>query len=198
MRLYLLLVLYSFCLGYTIYLQSMEKFVTFLETAKHIQKLLENKAIKELEHIAAELRKLGFLFNVYKNPTPVGVAIIPLVNDNGFIGKYLGLVRNIAPCVGGEAFGGGFVDEGETIEQALTRECKEEFNISIDVESWTLVCSKITPTNNVLIFGKTAGLHVDRVDWEFTNSEVQKVVMLDKTSKLCFPLHQEILDSLYP
>lgn len=171
--------------------------MTFLETAKNIQRLLENKAIKELEYIASELRKLGFLFNVYKNPTPVAVAVIPLLDDNGLTGKHLGLVRNIPPCVGGEAFGGGFVDEGETIEQALSRECHEEFNIEIPVEAWSLFKSKITPTNNVLIFGKMSGLHVNQVDWAFTNSEVQKVIMLDKNSKLCFPLHQEILDLIY-
>ena len=171
--------------------------MTFLEIAKSIQNLLENKAIKELEFISSELRKLGFLFNVYKNPTPVGVAIIPLYDDEGFIGKYLGLVRNIPPCVGGAAFGGGFVDEGETIEMALSRECKEEFNLDIKEELWSLVKSKITANNNVLVFGKMPGLHVSQVDWDFTNSEVQKVIMLDESSELCFPFHQEMLNSMY-
>lgn len=60
----------------------------------------------------------------YKNPTPTVDAIIEL-ND----GRVVVIERKNPPY--GVAFPGGFVDEGESLEDACIREAAEECNVAI-------------------------------------------------------------------
>lgn len=68
--------------------------------------------------------KCGYESDLYKNPSPV-VDIIIEINDSIIL-----IERKFFPF--GWAIPGGFVDYGETVEQAAVREAKEE--TSLDVE----------------------------------------------------------------
>lgn len=49
-------------------------------------------------------------------------------------GEIVLLRRGIEPCLGKWVFPGGFVDRGETVEQAAIRETKEESNLDVEIE----------------------------------------------------------------
>ncbi|MGQ9654299.1 MAG: NUDIX domain-containing protein [Thermodesulfobacteriota bacterium] len=49
-------------------------------------------------------------------------------------GQVVLLRRGIEPCLGKWVFPGGFVDRGETVEQAVIRETKEEANLDVEIE----------------------------------------------------------------
>lgn len=67
--------------------------------------------------------KCSFIF--YQNPTPTTFAIIEKNN------QVLLIKRKINPFKGDWDLPGGFVEENETLEQALGREVKEETNLEI-------------------------------------------------------------------
>lgn len=133
----------------------------------------------------------------YKNPTPVAVNVVFVKKNDNTLGV-LGVERAIEPFIGGLAMPGGFVNEMETIEQGAAREFEEECGMRTDASKWVLTESKITPNNRVLIF-TTLDEYISESDVQKMqpNDEVKSFVILDKSSKLCFSLHQEILDSIF-
>jgi len=133
----------------------------------------------------------------YNNPTPVAVNVVAVVKDDGSFGL-LGVERNIEPHIGGLAFAGGFVNEMETIEQAAAREFKEEVGIDSDASAWAMKRSAISPNNRVLIFCAYNDILSEAdVAKMVPNEEVRRFVILDEDSKLCFSLHQEVLDEIF-
>lgn len=131
----------------------------------------------------------------YENPTPVAVNVVPLINDDHEVVGLLGIERGVEPHVGGLALPGGFVNKMESIEQGAAREFEEETGYHTEPSDWLLLESKITPNNRVLIFcAADFAMHVDEVQNLKLNDEVKGFHVLTKDSKLCFSLHQEILD----
>ena len=70
-------------------------------------------------------------FEYYK---PVSVATVALIFDE--TGKLLVTRRQKDPCKGKLGLPGGFVDIGETIEEGVVREVKEETNLGVSVERY--------------------------------------------------------------
>lgn len=67
----------------------------------------------------------------YKNPIPTADIIIEITRDDGKRGIIL-IERKYPPY--GWAIPGGFVDYGETLEQAAVREAKEETSLDVQLE----------------------------------------------------------------
>jgi ADP-ribose pyrophosphatase YjhB (NUDIX family) len=140
---------------------------------------------------------------MYKNPTPVAVALIR-VGDADI--KLIAGRRNIEPFIGGLAFPGGYVNEGESAEVAVAREVYEEIGMVTEPGHWRPVLTRVTPDNKLLIFMRhiftlTAEQYVENVRSLFIvannftpNAEVSELVLVDTGDTLCFPLHQELLD----
>lgn len=129
---------------------------------------------------------------IYKNPIPVAVVVVP-VNEGILV-----IQRNIPPHVGGWAFPGGFVDEGETVFEAAKRELKEEVGIDYQGE-FSILSIESTPNRaNLLIFLKaTQGLSPKDLEQFTPNSEVQAVKVIKKYEDLCFPLHSLTLHKIF-
>lgn len=71
--------------------------------------------------------RCGNKIGVYKNPVPT-VDIIIEIGSNGIV-----LIKRKNPPIGW-ALPGGFVDYGESLEEAATREAKEETDLDIKLE----------------------------------------------------------------
>lgn len=133
----------------------------------------------------------------YNNPVPVAINVVCVERNDGTMGL-LGVLRGIEPFVGGLAFPGGFTNEMENIESAAAREFEEEVGIETDEGDWTLLSSAITPNNRVLVFcGYDDVLTEDDVAKMVPNDEISGFVILDRDSKLCFSLHQVVLDEYF-
>ncbi len=70
-------------------------------------------------------------FNFYLN---TAAAVAGIIKDSS--GRILMTVRRFDPMAGKLDLPGGFVDDSETAEEALTREVKEELNLNIESISY--------------------------------------------------------------
>jgi 8-oxo-dGTP diphosphatase len=128
----------------------------------------------------------------HQNPIPVAVGLIRVLQGNEI--KYLGVVRSLDP-VGGLAFPSGYVEKGESIEEAVAREVLEETGVSTQASDWRLTHSRTNAGNRALIFCELIPVKtVSQVLPKFVaNTETSGTLLLDASSVLCFPLHQEAL-----
>jgi ADP-ribose pyrophosphatase YjhB (NUDIX family) len=84
----------------------------------------------------------------YVNPLPVAVAVLP-VGDG-----LLGVRRAIPPALGELALPGGFIDLGESWQEAVVRELWEETGVRADAAEVTLFDTLSAPSGTtLLVFG---------------------------------------------
>ncbi len=151
--------------------------------------------------------RLGALFNQatggklspYNSPSPVAVAVVPVLTDNGY--RVLGVRRAIEPNKGRLALPGGFVNPGEEPRAAAAREVLEETGLALDVESFFPQCdARAAGGNTTLLFYIYSGTATvaqfeaacERLA-EQGDGEAFELVLLDSSDTLGFPLHQEAL-----
>lgn len=134
---------------------------------------------------------------VWRNPLPVAIVAVPVVMADGedpF--AYVGVVRNIEPGKGKEAFPGGYIDWNEkSIAAAGRREVKQETGLTVKnlkIEGTELI------NNFVCFMMKCDPVKYSRINFDFSNEETQKLVLLDHTSlnKMAFSIQRKFLRKL--
>lgn len=133
----------------------------------------------------------------YQNPKTIAVMCQELYS--GMRSSYLLVTRESEPFIGELAFPGGWVEMGETIEQAAGREFKEE--VGIEIPTPKLIHSMVgvdlpgAPTNLILAFcHSVVALEWREVYAQFRpNREVRSVHWSKGDEKLCFPTHEQTL-----
>ncbi len=121
----------------------------------------------------------------YQNPIPVVIAVIP-VTGGGIVVQQ----RGISPGKGELALPGGFMELGETPQEAIAREVKEEMGMDV-VASKLLGVESNGNKNMVLIFFETEPVETSSVPLGWSNSEVENVFIEKGDAKLAFPAHQK-------
>ena len=127
----------------------------------------------------------------YKNPAPVAVVVVPV--DGGV----LSVRRAIPPQIGHLALPGGFVNWGESWQQAACREVFEETKLVILPEELTLLELISVPEGNLLIFCRAQPRTKDQVELSFVNEEVSEMVVLYGPQELAFPTHTKMLGQAF-
>ncbi|GAA1017906.1 NUDIX hydrolase [Acrocarpospora pleiomorpha] len=123
----------------------------------------------------------------YRNPLPVAVLLLPV--DDGL----LVLRRNVEPHIGALALPGGFIEVGETWQEAAVRELREETGVVTAVTGVRLFDALSAPDGTVLIFGLGAWTPGVALPPVAATAEASEFLVIDKAQELAFPLHTQVV-----
>lgn len=124
----------------------------------------------------------------YRNPLPVAVALLPVTDAHG-----TGLVvitRAIAPRRGDRALPGGFIDLGESWQDAVVRELGEETGIEAPAAEVRLADALSSP-QHLLLFGLLPPRLAAELPPSAPTDETEGWELLREPAELAFPLHTE-------
>ncbi len=128
----------------------------------------------------------------YINPIPVCVMIVPYKSG------IMGVRRGIQPGKGMPALPGGFVDGGESWQEAGARELWEEIQVRISPNSIQEFAVHSTEDKRlILIFGISKQITSENL-LQFTPSEeaIERLI-LNGSESLAFPLHEEMMKKYF-
>lgn len=128
----------------------------------------------------------------FVNPLPVAVVLLPV--DDGLL-----LVRrNIEPQIGRLALPGGYIDRGESWQQAGARELFEETGVVIQPEDLREFRVKSAPDyRTLMVFGVARALRSSDLPPFAPNEETQAVCIVTAPLELAFSTHTEALQEYF-
>ncbi|MEW6432420.1 MAG: NUDIX domain-containing protein [Myxococcota bacterium] len=121
------------------------------------------------------------------NPLPVAVLVLPV--DDGV----LVIRRNEGAGKGELALPGGFIDLGETWQEACARELYEETGIRIAAETVESLGVRSAPDGFLLVFGRGPWLREADLPPFVAGPEIAERRVVREPVKLAFALHEEML-----
>jgi ADP-ribose pyrophosphatase YjhB (NUDIX family) len=119
----------------------------------------------------------------YLNPLPVAVALVPV--DDGL----LVVRRDVEPNRGALALPGGFIDLGESWQQAAVREVAEETGVRIDPDQIRLLDAVSAPDGTLLVFGLAPATTAAALPASAPTAETTGWELITAPTALAFPLH---------
>ena len=123
----------------------------------------------------------------YLNPEPVAVVMVP-------VGEALLVVRRgINPGKGGLALPGGFIDYGESWQQAAARELYEETGLQIPPGSIAPIWAASAPDSTLIVFGLAEPVPQDALTALHPGEETEEILIVDRPVPCVFSLHQELI-----
>ncbi|MCS7073036.1 MAG: NUDIX domain-containing protein [Bacteroidia bacterium] len=123
----------------------------------------------------------------YLNPTPVAVLIQPILE-----GGVLLIERGIPPHIGKYALPGGFIDIGETWQQAAARELKEETGVEVPASDIQLF-DVVSAHHVLLVFGWNKPISHSLLNTFKPTNETTAYKITTQSEELAFPLHTIVL-----
>jgi ADP-ribose pyrophosphatase YjhB (NUDIX family) len=121
------------------------------------------------------------------NPTPVAVLLVPV--DKGL------LVIKRRQAVAGRgrlALPGGFIELGESWQQAAARETYEEAGVPVSVDEVTLYDARSAPDGTLLVFGLARPRRAVDLPTFVSSDEVGERTVMLAPAELAFPLHADV------
>lgn len=126
----------------------------------------------------------------YLNPLPVAVVILP-------VGAGLVVIRrNTEPRKGTLTLPGGYIDFGETWQQAGSREALEETGIAVSSAELRLFDVMNGLDGTLVVFGLTAHRPASCLR-PFSSEETQEVALIEEPTELGFSMHTEVVERFF-
>jgi ADP-ribose pyrophosphatase YjhB (NUDIX family) len=126
----------------------------------------------------------------YRNPLPVAVMVAP-VDLGGRVGV-LAVRRAIAPRAGWLALPGGFIEVGESWQEAAARELHEETGVTVRATTVRVFTVHSAP-DVLIVFGQVDPLPQASLPPLLPTAEASAIVILTDPVDLAFPLHTLVL-----
>lgn len=106
--------------------------------------------------------------------------------------------RGIEPDKGSLALPSGYIDYGETWQEAAVRELREEIGAEVPLTAPMKVEDVLSSANkkHLLIFVRIS-LAVPDVDWSLANREVQEIVAVKDETQLCWSAHRVMANRFF-
>ncbi len=127
----------------------------------------------------------------FLNPLPVSVVLLPVG------GGLLVVRRAIEPKKGWLALPGGYVNDGESWQQAGARELLEETGIVIAPDDIHEFRVKSAPDSTILIFGLAQEMDRNDLPAFVPNEETLEAVILREPHELAFSTHTAVMHDYF-
>ncbi len=121
----------------------------------------------------------------YLNPLPVAVCLVPSV------GGILLVRRSISPGLGGLALPGGYINQGESWQQAAAREVVEETGLQLDPQRIRPFWAASAPDSTLLVFGLSDP--APALPGFRPTAEASEILVTPRPIELVFSLHSAAL-----
>jgi ADP-ribose pyrophosphatase YjhB (NUDIX family) len=126
----------------------------------------------------------------YLNPIPVAVVLLP-VGEGVIV-----IRRNTEPQKGTLTLPGGYIDAGETWQEAASRELLEETGISVTPADITLYDVQNGLDDTLVVFG-LAARQPQLVYGPFSSAETQEVLLIEAPRELGFVMHTRVVERFF-
>jgi ADP-ribose pyrophosphatase YjhB (NUDIX family) len=126
----------------------------------------------------------------YLNPLPVAVVLLP-VGDGVIV-----IRRNTEPQKGTLTLPGGYIDAGESWQDAASRELLEETGIAVAASDISLYDVQNGLDDTLVVFG-LAARQPQLVYGPFSSAETQEVVLIEAPQELGFAMHTRVVERFF-
>lgn len=127
----------------------------------------------------------------WANPLPVAITLQPVAGPDGRRGLIV-VRRDIEPARGELALPGGYVETGETWQQAAVRELYEETGLRARAEDITLY-GALSARGTVNLFGMLPDRPLATLPPSAPTAEATEWLVLWEPAVLAFPTHTDIV-----
>jgi ADP-ribose pyrophosphatase YjhB (NUDIX family) len=133
----------------------------------------------------------------WSNPLPVAVVLLPVSYPDGAVGLVV-VRRDIEPFRGELALPGGFIETGESWQEAAVRELREETGLLADADEVRLfdVHSSFNG-RTLLIFAELPSRPAAGLPESTPTEESMEWLVLSGAQELAFPTHTEAMAEFF-
>jgi 8-oxo-dGTP diphosphatase len=131
----------------------------------------------------------------WRNPLPVAVLLLPVRTGPDTTGVVV-VRRDIEPARGQLALPGGFIETGETWQEAAVRELREEAGLSGDPAEVALV-EVVSTFGTINIFGRLPAVDLADLPTSAPTEEATEWTVLTRPVPLAFPSHTDVVTSYF-
>ncbi|TDC23532.1 NUDIX domain-containing protein [Streptomyces sp. 8K308] len=130
----------------------------------------------------------------WANPVPVAVTLLP-VRDAGQVGLVV-VRRDIEPCRGELALPGGYMEVGESWQQAAVRELREETGLVAGAADATLFDVR-GAERTLNLFALLPPREASAMPAPIATSEASEWLVIHEPVPLAFPTHTEVVKEFF-
>jgi 8-oxo-dGTP diphosphatase len=133
----------------------------------------------------------------WSNPLPVAVVLLPVTYDDGRTGLVV-VRRDIEPFRGDIALPGGFIETGESWQEAAVRELREETGLQAEAKKIQLFDVHSSYKGyTILVFGLLPPRAAAGLPESAPSEEAIEWMVLTEPEVLCFPTHTQAMADFF-